>query len=91
MWSTAVRLPYQTGEKLEKSAQPVSTPGAAAAGDEFQAASAGAAVVEDKGEDASGVLGLEAAAAPEPVSMGTSSKLAVHTGASNGNTLSQTE
>lgn len=64
-----------TGVKLEKSAQPVSE---VAAGEELHPASAeGEEEEEDKGEEAAG---LEAGAVDVPVSIGMSSKLAVHTG-----------
>lgn len=63
-----------TGVKLEKSAQPVSE---VAAGEELHPASAEGEEEEDKGEVAAG---LEAGAVDVPVSIGMSSKLAVHTG-----------
>lgn len=62
--------------KLEKSAQPVSE-FELAGGEELHAASG---EVEDKGEDAAGLLGLEFEAVDVPVSIGISSKFAVHTG-----------
>lgn len=61
---------YLTGVKLEKSAQPVS-PSPAAFG-EFQPAGSGTAA----GEFVTGALG----AVELPVSIGISSKFAVHTG-----------
>lgn len=60
--------------KLEKSAQPVSEL-EVAGGEEFHPASA--VVEEDKGEEAAW---LEAGVVDIPVSIGTSSKFAVHTG-----------
>lgn len=74
-----LKVKYLTGEKLEKSAQPVS--GLDAAGVEVHAGSERAFVEEDEGDDAGGLL--EGGAVEEPVSMGTSSKLAVHIGPSN--------
>lgn len=62
---------YLTGVKLEKSAQPVSAFGWAAAG-ELQPVSA------DAGDGGAGTAELEAV--DVPVSIGMSSKLAVHTG-----------
>lgn len=72
---------YLTGVKLEKSAQPVSEL-EVTEGEELHDASGRASVEEeeDKGEDAAELLGLEAGAVDVPVSMGMSSKLAVHTG-----------
>lgn len=81
-WPLSVRMSYLTGVKLEKSAQPVSEL-EVAEGEELHAASERACVEEeegDKGEEAAGLLGLEAGAVEVPVSMGMSSKLAVHTG-----------
>lgn len=77
-----VRMSYLTGVKLEKSAQPVSEL-ELAGGEALHAASGRASVEEvedDKGEEAAGLLGLAAEAVDVPVSMGMSSKLAVHTG-----------
>lgn len=75
-----VRTSYLTGVKLEKSAQPVSEL-EGAGGVLLQPASGRSSVEEgDKGEEAAGLLGLEAGAVDVPVSMGMSSKLAVHTG-----------
>lgn len=74
-------MSYLTGVKLEKSAQPVSE-FELAAGDELHPASGRTSAVEeeeDKGEEAAGLV-LEAGAVDVPVSMGMSSKLAVHTG-----------
>lgn len=72
---------YLTGVKLEKSAHPVSE---VPAGVELHADSGRSSVEveeeEDRGEEAAGLLGLEAGAVDVPVSMGMSSKLAVHTG-----------
>lgn len=62
--------------KFEKSAQPVSE-FEVAVGEELHAASGEA---EDKGEDAAGLVELEVGAVDVPVSMGMSSKFAVHTG-----------
>lgn len=76
------RTSYLTGVKFEKSAQPVSEL-ELAAGDEFHPASGRTSAEEgeeDKGQEAAGLLGLEAGAVDVPVSMGMSSKLAVHTG-----------
>lgn len=67
-------MPYLTGVKLEKSAQPVPE---LAAGEELHPASAEEEEEEDKGEEAAV---LEAGAVVVPVSIGMSSKLAVHTG-----------
>lgn len=70
------------GVKLEKSAQPVSEP-EAGLGEELHAESDRASVGAeegDRGEEAAGLVGLEAGAVEVPVSMGMSSKLAVHTG-----------
>lgn len=74
-------MSYLTGVKLEKSAQPVSELEVAAE-EELHVASGRASVEgdEDKGEEAAGLLGLELGAVDVPVSMGMSSKLAVHTG-----------
>ncbi len=72
-------MSYLTEVKLEKSAQPVSELEVTAE-EELHAASGRTAVEEDKGEEAAGLLGLEAGAVDVPVSMGMSSKLAVHTG-----------
>lgn len=77
-----VRVTYLTGVKLEKSAQPVSELGLAG-GEALHAASGRASVEgveDDRGETAAGLLGLAAEAVDVPVSMGMSSKLAVHTG-----------
>lgn len=63
-----------TGVKLEKSAQPVSE-FELAAGEELHAVSG-----EVEGEDGAGLLGLEFEAVDVPVSIGISSKFAVHTG-----------
>lgn len=63
---------YLTGVKLEKSAQPVSE-FVVAAGEEFQPASA--EVEEGGGEEAATLEAVDV-----PVSIGISSKLAVHTG-----------
>lgn len=75
-------MSYLTGVKLEKSAQPVSEL-ELAAGDELHPASGSTSVEEeeeeDKGDEAAG-LALEVGAVDVPVSMGMSSKLAVHTG-----------
>lgn len=60
--------------KLEKSAQPVSE-FELAAGEELHAVSG-----EVEGEDGAGLLGLEFEAVDVPVSIGISSKFAVHTG-----------
>lgn len=69
-----------TGVKFEKSAQPVSEL-EVAAGEELHAASGSTSVEEeDKGQEAVGMLGLATGAVDVPVSMGMSSKLAVHTG-----------
>lgn len=70
-----------TGVKFEKSAQPVSEL-EVAAGEELHAASGCTAVEEeeDKGEEADSILGLTTGAVDVPVSIGMSSKLAVHTG-----------
>ena len=75
-------MSYLTGVKLEKSAQPVSELDVAAL-EELHPASGRTSVgeeEEDKGEEAAGLLGLEAGAVDVPVSIGISSKLAVHTG-----------
>ena len=76
-------MPYLTGVKLEKSAQPVSEL-EVGAGEVLHASPERTSVVveeeEDKGQEAAGSLGLEAGAVDVPVSMGMSSKLAVHTG-----------
>ena len=75
-------MSYLTGVKLEKSAQPVSELGLAA-GEVLHAASGRTSVEEEdegKEEQAVGLLGLEVGAVDVPVSMGMSSKLAVHTG-----------
>lgn len=74
-------MSYLTGVKFEKSAQPVSEL-EVAAGEALHAASGMTSVEEeeDKGEEAAGSLGLAAGAVDVPVSMGMSSKLAVHTG-----------
>lgn len=69
--------------KLEKSAQPVSLLVVAAAGDELHPVSGRTSVEgEDKakGEEAAGLFGLDAGAVDVPVSIGMSSKFAVHTG-----------
>lgn len=69
-----------TGVKFEKSAQPVSELEVAAL-EELHAAPGSTSVEEgDKGEEAAGMLGLATEAVDVPVSMGMSSKLAVHTG-----------
>lgn len=73
---TAGGRSYLTGVKLEKSAQLLSGLGPT----EFHAASGGA--LEEEG-DTSVLLGLGAGAVDVPVSMGMSSKLAVHTGPLN--------
>lgn len=68
--------------KLEKSAQPVSEL-AVLEGEELHPASGMASVeegAEDRGQGAAGLVGLDAGAVDVPVSMGMSSKLAVHTG-----------
>lgn len=70
-----------TGLKLEKSAQPVSE--LEVAGEALHAASGRTSdeeVEEDIGEEAGGLLALEGGAVDVPVSIGMSSKLAVHTG-----------
>lgn len=73
-------MSYLTGVKLEKSAQPVSEI-EVTAGEELHAALVGTSVEEeDKGEEAAGMVGLATGARDVPVSMGMSSKLAVHTG-----------
>lgn len=69
-------MPYLTGVKLEKSAQPVPEL-EVAAGEELHPASEEEEEEEDKGEEAAG---LELGAVVVPVSIGMSSKLAVHTG-----------
>lgn len=68
---------------MEKSAQPVSELWVAA-GEEFQVASGMTSVEEEdsRGEGVE-VLGLEVGAVEVPVSMGISSKVAVHTGPKN--------
>lgn len=66
--------------KLEKSAHPVSELKVAAE-EELHAVSGGTSVEEeDKGQEATGMLGLLTRVVDVPVSMGMSSKLAVHTG-----------
>lgn len=69
------------GLKLEKSAQPASEL-EVVAGEERHASSVGTSVEEeeDKGEDAEELFEPEAGTMDAPVSMGMSSKLAVHTG-----------
>lgn len=79
-----VRLSYLPGVKFEKSAQPVSEL-EVAEGEELHPASGRTSVEEeeeeeDKGEEAAGLFGLGAGTVDVPVSMGISSKLAVHTG-----------
>lgn len=67
---------------MEKSAQPVSALDVAGGG-ELHEVSGRSSVEEEgeaKGEEAAGLLGLVAGAVDVPVSMGMSSKLAVHTG-----------
>lgn len=68
---------YLTGVKLEKSAQLLWGLDVTA-GPEFHADSGGA--LEEEEGDTAGLLGLRAGAVDVPVSMGMSSKLAVHTG-----------
>lgn len=67
---------YLTGVKLEKSAQPVSELGSAA-GEELQPDSA---AVGDGGDAATTAAAATLGAVDVPVSIGMSSKLAVHTG-----------
>lgn len=70
------------GGNLEKSAQPVSE-FEVAAGEKLHAASDSASLEEeeeDRGVEEAGLLGLDTGALVIPVSIGMSSKLAVHTG-----------
>lgn len=73
-------MPYLTGVKLEKSAQPVSEL-KVTAGEELHAVSLSTSGdEEDKGQEAAVMLDLLTEAVDVPVSIGISSKLAVHTG-----------
>ncbi|TNN40665.1 hypothetical protein EYF80_049159 [Liparis tanakae] len=85
--SSALGLPQSLAEvELEKSAQPVAALEGAGgvAGAALHDASSESSVEEGGEEDAAagaaGAVGLDAGAVDVPVSMGMSSKLAVHTG-----------
>lgn len=74
---------------MEKSAQPVSALLDPAEG-LLHAVSGRTSVVEDEEDkvgEVTGLLGLEGGAEDVPVSMGISSKLAVHTGPENSNKI----